>query len=120
MLNQTLCMNRIIKTVMFAVALTANPYIVMADKPDKDMLEQGKTLFLTGATPACAICHTLKDADSVGAVGPDLDELNPDLNQIKKALKEGVGVMPSFADSLSEQELEAVAQYVFHATHSND
>lgn len=112
-------MNRfsVIKVGMIAATLAAVSHVAMADKVDVTTLEQGKTLFLTEATPACAICHTLKDADSVGAVGPDLDELNPDLDQIKRALKEGVGVMPSFSDSLSEEERDAVAQYVFHATH---
>jgi cytochrome c6 len=38
---------------------------------------QGKVLFLS-AVPACAVCHTLKDANSEGAIGPVLDELKPE------------------------------------------
>ena len=87
-----------------------------AEAPDPAVLEQGKELFLSKAVPACAVCHTLADAGSEGAIGPDLDELKPDMAAVKKALHEGVGVMPSFAASLSEAEMDAVAAYVVHAT----
>lgn len=79
-------------------------------------LEQGKTLFVSGAAPACAVCHTLKDSGSAGTIGPDLDELKPDAARIKKVLQEGMGVMPSFADSLDEAAMDAIAAYVAHAT----
>ncbi|MDX3896433.1 MULTISPECIES: c-type cytochrome [Pusillimonas] len=87
-----------------------------SDAPDPAVLEQGKELFLTKAVPACAVCHTLADAGSEGAIGPDLDELKPDMAAVKKALHEGVGVMPSFAATLSEEEMDAVSSYVVHAT----
>lgn len=110
-------MKLILKAAMIAVALTAIVPIARADCSDASTLEEGKTLFQSDATPACAICHALKDAGASGAVGPDLDELKPDLEQIKKALLEGVGVMPSFADSLTDEQRNAVADYVFRATH---
>src|SRR5690606_24502011 len=53
-----------------------------AGEPDSQLLERGKTLFSTEAVPACAICHTLQDADATGAIGPDLDELKPDAERI--------------------------------------
>ncbi|MDT0217502.1 cytochrome c [Alcaligenes sp. AB3] len=75
--------------------------------------EQGKELFLTGAKPiACAVCHTLADAGSAGAIGPDLDELKPGKEQILKVMKEGMGAMPSFAQTMSDEERDAVATYV--------
>ncbi len=75
--------------------------------------EPGKELFLTGAKPiACAVCHTLADAGSAGAIGPDLDELKPSKEQILKVMKEGMGAMPSFAQTLSDQERDAIATYV--------
>lgn len=75
--------------------------------------EQGKELFLTGAKPiACAICHTLADTGSAGAIGPDLDELKPGKEQILKVMKEGMGAMPSFAQTMSDEERDAVATYV--------
>lgn len=79
-------------------------------------LEKGKALFLSDAAPACAVCHTLKDAGSAGTIGPDLDELKPDAARIKKVLEEGMGVMPSYADSLDEASRDAIAAYVVHAT----
>ncbi|MDV2117939.1 c-type cytochrome [Alcaligenes faecalis] len=75
--------------------------------------EQGKELFLTGAKPiACAVCHTLADAGSAGTIGPDLDELKPGKEQILKVMKEGMGAMPSFAQTMSDEERDAVATYV--------
>ena len=85
-------------------------------EPDSQQLEKGKTLFMTEAVPACAICHTLKDADATGTIGPDLDELKPDAERIKKVLHEGMGAMPSFADTLDEEAMNAIAAYVVHAT----
>ncbi len=87
-----------------------------ASEPDAATLEKGKTLFTTGAVPACALCHTLQDAGSTGAIGPDLDELKPDLERVKKVLVDGAGSMPSFANTLDEASREAVAAYVVHAT----
>lgn len=108
-------MKRIALGSIFALAL-AVPAAAMADAPDQAMLEEGKTLFMSGATPACAICHTLEDAGSTGSIGPDLDELKADLDRVKKVLVEGMGAMPSFADTLSEEQRNAVAAYVVHAT----
>ncbi|NYT87022.1 c-type cytochrome [Pollutimonas harenae] len=87
-----------------------------AGGPDSQQLEMGKTLFSTEAVPACAICHTLKDADATGTIGPDLDELQPDAERIKKVLHEGMGAMPSFAETLDEEAMNAIAAYVVHAT----
>ena len=43
-----------------------------AQGADPQVLARGKTLFSTDQ-PACALCHTLKPATSIGQVGPDLD-----------------------------------------------
>jgi cytochrome c6 len=83
--------------------------------PDAATLSLGKQLFITGAAPACAICHTLKDAGAEGTVGPVLDELKPTASQVEKAVREGLGVMPSFTASLSETQIKALAAYVSHA-----
>ena len=76
----------------------------------------GKQLFTTGATPACAICHTLKDAGSEGAIGPVLDDLQPDAARVSKALHDGLGAMPSFKDTLTEAQIAALALYVSRAS----
>ncbi len=104
-----------VSIVALTLAGAAGP--CMADgAADAGMLALGKALFQTQATPACAICHTLADAGAEGAIGPNLDELKPGLEQVRRALKDGVGVMPSFADTLSEDELNAVAEYVVSAS----
>lgn len=82
---------------------------------DAEQLEHGKALFLSGAQPiACSVCHTLKDAGAAGTIGPDLDELQPDADRIRKTLIEGMGVMPSFAD-MPEDDRNAIIHYVLHA-----
>jgi mono/diheme cytochrome c family protein len=75
----------------------------------------GKRLFLSGATPPCAICHSLKDAGAEGAIGPSLDELKPDAARVMKAVRNGIGQMPAFS-SLTDQQVEAIARYVEAAT----
>jgi sulfite dehydrogenase len=81
-------------------------------------LELGKRLFTKTAVPACALCHTLKDAGSEGAVGPVLDELKPDAARVAKALRDGLGNMPAFK-TLSEAEIKALARYVSTAAGGN-
>lgn len=83
---------------------------------DAAQLEQGKQVFMQDAVPTCATCHALADAGASGPIGPDLDELQPDHDQILAALRDGPGAMPSFADSLSAEQIEAVAAYVVSAT----
>jgi cytochrome c6 len=75
---------------------------------------EGRKLF-TSVTPACALCHALRDANAEGAVGPSLDELKPDRERVVKALRNGIGQMPAFRH-LSEAEVQALARYVEQAT----
>lgn len=79
-------------------------------------LALGKKLFLQAAVPACAVCHTLKDAGANGAIGPVLDELKPDAQRVAKALRNGIGQMPSYKASLSEDQILALSQYVASAS----
>ncbi len=76
----------------------------------------GKQLFMSGAVPACAVCHTLADAGAEGAIGPVLDDLKPDAARVATALRSGLGAMPSYADSLTPEQIEAIARYVAFAT----
>ena len=76
---------------------------------------EGKSLFVK-AVPACAICHTLNDAQSEGAVGPVLDEIKPDAQRVAKALRNGLGNMPSYGAKLSNSQIEALARYVSKAS----
>ncbi len=83
---------------------------------DEAQLARGKELFMSKAVPACAVCHTMADAGSKGAIGPNLDELKPDAARIMKVLNEGMGAMPAFKATLSPADMDAVAAYVVKAT----
>jgi mono/diheme cytochrome c family protein len=69
---------------------------------------QGKQLF----TQNCAGCHTLKDANARGQVGPNLDDLKPDEPTTQRQVTNGGGGMPAFKGQLSDPEIKAVSQYV--------
>jgi len=75
----------------------------------------GRKVFTEAAQPPCAVCHTLEAAGATGTVGPSLDELKPDKARVVEVVRTGIGVMPRFADQLSAQEIEAVAEFVARA-----
>lgn len=87
-----------------------------AAQADAQQLALGRALFTGGVQPSCAVCHTLKDAGTEGAVGPVLDELKPDAQRVATALRNGVGNMPSYRALLSEAQIAALAAYVARAT----
>tara|TARA_B110000116_G_scaffold24973_1_gene19181 strand:- start:113 stop:418 length:306 start_codon:yes stop_codon:yes gene_type:complete len=64
----------------------------------------------------CGICHTLQAANSDGQIGPNLDMLKPQIGQIISAVTNGIGVMPPWEGILTEEEIEAVAYYIFNST----
>ena len=68
----------------------------------------GKTVF----TANCGTCHTLKEAGTSGTVGPNLDELEPDLATVKGQVETGGGGMPAFKGQLSAEEITDVATFV--------
>jgi cytochrome c6 len=70
----------------------------------------GKQVFLGSA--ACGGCHTLADAGSTGAVGPNLDDTQPSEELVVDRVTNGQGGMPSFSSTLSEQQIADVAAYV--------
>ena len=77
--------------------------------------EAGKEVF---ASAGCGSCHTLADAGTSGAVGPNLDESQPDHELVVDRVTNGAGAMPSFQDQLSEEEIMNVAAYVSSAAGS--
>lgn len=83
---------------------------------DAAQLKLGKDLFTKMSVPACALCHALKDAGAEGAVGPSLDELKPDAARVAKALRNGIGQMPSYKATLTEAQIAALAAYVSKAS----
>ena len=64
----------------------------------------------------CGVCHTLQAAGSAGNIGPNLDQLKPQMPQIIAAVTNGIGVMPPWDGILTYEEIEAVAYYVFNST----
>jgi mono/diheme cytochrome c family protein len=62
----------------------------------------------------CAGCHTLAAAGSTGTVGPNLDQLAPNLTVaiVAKQVTNGGTVMPAFKGKLSVAQIQAVARYV--------
>ena len=64
----------------------------------------------------CGSCHTLQAAGSDGQIGPNLDILNPQMDQIIYSVTNGVGVMQAWEGILTPEEIEAVAYYVFNIT----
>jgi sulfite dehydrogenase len=74
--------------------------------------DRGKALFTAEAAPPCGSCHTLADAETSGAVGPNLDELQPTADRVERAMREGPGAMPRYDETLSEEDVSAVAAYV--------
>jgi mono/diheme cytochrome c family protein len=69
---------------------------------------QGKQIF----SQNCGSCHTLKDANTNGQIGPDLDQLKPDKPTVQRQVTNGGGGMPAFKGQLSGPQIQAVAQYV--------
>ena len=83
---------------------------------DAALMALGKTLFTVGAVPPCGTCHTLKDAGTTGAIGPAFDDLQPAPDRVITALKNGIGAMPSYSGSLSDEQMRALARYVLKAS----
>ncbi len=89
--------------IIFKLILGSN---VLAD----ELFDQGKSIFLNSGN--CATCHSLKDAGSNTMVGPNLNEIRPDIGRVKNAVTNGIGVMPAYLGILSNNEIDAVSYYV--------
>lgn len=64
------------------------------------------------ASAGCGGCHTFGPANSKGTVGPNLNEIDLSKDEIAQQVRNGGGGMPPFGDSLSDEEIDAVADYV--------
>lgn len=68
--------------------------------------EPGKALF----AESCGGCHTLKAAGTTGTFGPNLDRLEPSVEEVRTAIRIGPGAM---GDHILHGEREQqVAEYV--------
>jgi mono/diheme cytochrome c family protein len=68
----------------------------------------GETIF----NESCASCHALEAAGSTGTIGPNLDESQIALQGAIEQIRNGGGQMPPFADTLSDEQIRAVAEFV--------
>ena len=75
-----------------------------------ELFNKGKEVFLQAGN--CAACHTLSDAGSNAMIGPNLNEIRPDIQRIIMAVRNGIGVMPAMEGILSDEEIDAVSHYV--------
>jgi mono/diheme cytochrome c family protein len=69
----------------------------------------GKQLF---TAEGCAGCHTFTAANATGKTGPDLDDVGAGPGRVMAQLSKPGGIMPSFADKLSEKEKADLAAFV--------
>jgi mono/diheme cytochrome c family protein len=71
--------------------------------------QSGAQIFTTAG---CSGCHTLAAAKATGQVGPNLDNLKPSAATVRHQVTNGGGAMPSFNNTLSTKQIDAVAAYV--------
>ncbi len=75
-------------------------------------LSDPKALF----TASCGSCHTLADAGTTGTTGPNLDDAKPTLDAAVEQITKGGGGMPAFEGQLTEEQIQALAEYLVSAT----
>jgi cbb3-type cytochrome c oxidase subunit III len=95
----------------FVAAVAGNPEAI-AQAGGEDALKSatdGKSIFTAAG---CGSCHTLAAAGTSGTIGPNLDEAKPSTELAIERVTNGAGVMPSFKDKLTEQQIRTVAEYV--------
>jgi len=114
--------NFILAVVILGLAI---PAAVIATVEARDDIPSANVSNLTAAEKhgrelfgrRCAICHTLKAANAVAQVGPDLDNLRPQkalvLDAIHKGRARGKGQMA--ADLVEGKDADDVASFVAKA-----
>jgi mono/diheme cytochrome c family protein len=120
--------------VLFVISLVVLGFVVpaavvRADK-DKDDIPEANVSNLTAAekegrelfAARCANCHTLKAANAIAQVGPNLDQLRPNkalvLDAIEKGRARGNGQMAG--GLYTGQDAEDVAEFVAKAVGSTE
>ena len=94
----------------FTTTLLILLYSLVFQANADELFNKGKEVFLEAGN--CAACHTLSDAGSIAEIGPNLNQIRPQVQIILMAVKNGIGVMPAMEGILSDEEIEAVAHYV--------
>ena len=61
---------------------------------------------------SCGSCHTFSEAGSTGSVGPNLDETTMSLEEAVQQIAKGGNGMPAFKGQLTDEQIQALAEYV--------
>ena len=101
-------MKKLFLNLFSALLFLISASIIQANADE--LFNKGKEVFLEAGN--CAACHALSDAGSNAMIGPNLDEIRPDMQRIIMAVRNGIGVMPAMEGILSDEEIDAVAHYV--------
>lgn len=64
-------------------------------------------------TSNCAGCHTFAAAGTNGKVGPNLDQISLTADRIAEQIRNGGGGMPPFEGQLTDEQIQALAKFVF-------
>ena len=64
-------------------------------------------------TSNCAGCHTFAAAGTNGTVGPNLDQISLAADGIAEQIRNGGGGMPPFQGQLTDEQIQALAKFVF-------
>jgi cytochrome c553 len=100
--------------ILLGSALVLLTAVGLVSCGDNDAAEKGdpvagKQLF---TSEGCAGCHTFNAAASKGTTGPDLDAVAPSPSRVMLQLRKPGGVMPSFADKLTDEQKADLASFV--------
>jgi cbb3-type cytochrome c oxidase subunit III len=93
----------------YVAAVAGNPEAGDASGEPLTDATDGETIFLQAG---CGSCHALAAAGASGTIGPNLDESQPDVALVVDRVTNGKGGMPSFRGRLTEEQIQAVADYV--------
>lgn len=106
----------VLGVLALAISLAPESTSSAQDDASSSEIAAGKAIF---EQQSCGGCHTLADANASGNVAPNLDTADPDVGRVTDRVTNGVGGMPAFKDTLTEEEIRNVAQYVVHAAAEN-
>tara|TARA_B100000035_G_scaffold287383_1_gene272303 strand:- start:3262 stop:3573 length:312 start_codon:yes stop_codon:yes gene_type:complete len=90
--------------------------LIFTNLKSDEKFQIGKEIFLNDGN--CATCHSLSDAGAQANIGPNLNEIRPDIGRVKNAVINGIGVMPSAVGILSDEEIDAVSYYVAESSNN--
>ncbi|MDX6423086.1 MAG: hypothetical protein QOI67_557 [Gaiellaceae bacterium] len=95
----------------YVASVAANPEAIAQAGQQGGNASAGdpKALF----TSNCAGCHTFAAAGTKGTVGPNLDQLSLTADRIAEQIRNGGGGMPPFEGQLTDEQIQALAKFVF-------